>query len=226
MASTESVAGASNAFPLSGSGRIQRFISRNDTDGNGTLSLSEFEQIRQNLPGGSAISSTAAGSSASDADDDAEATSSAAELFGQIDTDGDGQLTASELTAYRQKQITAAQSALLNLQEVFGSGEGAPASRGSHSLGHHHRPVMDADSLADLSELTAATGSSATGTASRSGLDNLFSQLDTDGSGTISRGELSTFLVQAMASVTGATATPSSTTAATATAAPSKTATA
>lgn len=207
MASTQGVGTGNSPFSLNGSGRIERFVSRNDTDGNGTLSLSEFERIRQNLPGGSASSALSAESS--DGDGTTDSGSDAAALFGQIDTDGDGELTASELSAYRQKQITAANSALLNLQELFGDGEG-------RSIGHRHRPVMDADSLADLSELTTATAASASAPSDMA-LDGLFQQLDTNGSGAIDKGELSTFLVQAMAQITGTTASSTATTAASAT---------
>ena len=212
MASTQGVGTGNSPFPLNGfsggSARIDRFVSRNDTDGNGTLSLSEFEQIRQNLPGGSASSALSADNA--DSDGTTDSGSDAATLFGQIDTDGDGELTASELSAYRQKQITAANSALLNLHELFGNGEDG------RSIGHRHRPPMDADSLADLSELTAATTASAS-TPSATALDGLFQQLDTDGSGAIGKGELSTFLVQAMAQITGTAASSTATTAASAT---------
>ena len=203
MASTQSIGSSTNPFPVSGSGRIQRLIGRNDADGNGTLSLSEFETMRQTLPGASASSAASAGSSAA-----GDATSSAADQFSQIDTDGNGQLSGSELSAYRQKQRAAANSALLNLQEVFGGGQGGQASRG---VGHHHRPPADAqDGDATAATAAASTSAGATG-ASGSALDSLFAQIDGDGNGAVSRGELSTFLVQAMASLTGSTGTRSAT---------------
>jgi Ca2+-binding EF-hand superfamily protein len=203
MASTQSIGSSTNPFPVSGSGRIQRLIGRNDTDGNGTLSLSEFETLRQTLPGASAGSAASAGSSA--AAGTSAAGTSAADQFGQIDTDGDGQLSASELGAYRQKQRAAADSALLNLQEVFGGGEGGHAGRG---VGRHHRPPADAPN----GDATAATvAASASADASGSALDSLFARIDGDGNGAVSRNELSTFLVQAMSSITGGAGTGSAT---------------
>lgn len=65
----------------------EQMFAKSDTDGDGALSLGEFDVMRQNMPAGAASASNATDS---------------AELFGQIDANGDGKVTQAELQEHRK----------------------------------------------------------------------------------------------------------------------------
>ncbi|MCP5371233.1 MAG: EF-hand domain-containing protein [Hyphomicrobiales bacterium] len=88
----------------------QRFVAA-DTDGSGGLSLEEFEAVGQNLPSG--------GQKPPDAP-------TAAEIFSEIDADGDGNLTQEELLAHFQKVESRTQGALLQEQSAQPTGGPPP----------------------------------------------------------------------------------------------------
>lgn len=214
MSGTSSI-GASNSQYLNRiSSRIQSYVSRTDQNADGQISLGEFNAAGQNLPSGSASSTDPAasvsttGTAASGASSGSATDRSA--LFGQIDKDGDGQLSTTELTSYRQQQVSAARSALLNIQEVFGSGsKGSDSGSGEvRRGGHHHHGHRAASTGAEASTgPTASTSVTASAAASSNPLDALFKSLDGNGDGSVTKDEVSSFLMKSFGFASPATAT-------------------
>ena len=80
---------------------MQNFFSKVDTDGSGGISESEWQSAAKNRPAHSGGSRASSGSDASGAaDSSTSSSSSAADTFAQIDTDGNGEISQSELAAY------------------------------------------------------------------------------------------------------------------------------
>lgn len=165
-----------------------QMFSKLDTDGDGSVSLSELEDT----------AAKAAGGTASAAD-----TSKLEALFQSADTDGDGKLTESELDAQFRSLAPDTMSHMVQMQgqappspdEVFAKAD----SDGSGSLsldefkamgkahgGHHHHHSSD------------STSANAEGTASGDDdkLAQLFSKVDADGNGQVSQDELKAFFAQ------------------------------
>src|SRR4051794_26147167 len=83
-----------------GEGRI---FARYDINKDGKLSLDEFKAVEQNLP--------------ADAAKKGLATPDRETLFAEVDADGDGGITRSELKAFHAKQLAAMKADILALQE-------------------------------------------------------------------------------------------------------------
>ena len=116
---------------------VERALSRNDRDGDGQISFGEFGGSGQNLPTAAANSSSLATSGGKQG-----------AQFDQIDSDGDGYLSASELKTFQRAQIAAANTALLNLQNVLGSDAGlaeAPEIEPAESTGADSDNVLGYD---------------------------------------------------------------------------------
>lgn len=189
-----------------GSNLADNLISAFDTNGDGELSLSELDSAL-GVTGSSTTSSTSTdGTSSTDGSNNTGSTLTSSEVataFAKLDTNGDGEIDGSELTA--------------GLKQMHGGGHA-----------HHHHAAGSAQDMASslmnsldtngdgslsLSELTSAlsgTGSSSSTSGSTtdssdsstatsttgSQLSSLFNKLDTDGSGSISLGELTTAFQQ------------------------------
>ena len=221
MSSTASVGGSNSAYAYSTSRKVDRLISRADQNGDGQISLNEFDNVGQNLPVASATSSTS-GTSATGASAATTSATDRATLFGQIDTNGDGQLSSDELSTYKQQQVTAARGALLNLQEVFGgaSGSGGRTDGVGHAHRGHHQhaaPTQATDGSGTASQ-GDATGQVDAATASTGAptdpVSAFFSAVDTNSDGSISKSELSSFVTQMLSRLGSSTPTGSSTAAA------------
>ena len=108
-------------------------------------------------------------------------------LFASVDSDGDGQISASEFTNFAQRFSVEASSALLSAQEDGGEDSGTFASLDSNG-----------DGSLDEAEFAAGMPSPPPPPPEGGGIDemasSLFSALDTDGDGTVSAEELSAAL--------------------------------
>jgi Ca2+-binding EF-hand superfamily protein len=196
--------------PPSAANVASQVMSAVDTNGDGSLSLSEIE--------------TALGADTSSGADASPIASAISQAFSQIDTNGDGEISANELTNALQAQ-NQAQGAQQGPQGAHhhhhhAHGGGAPSSTdlASQLLGSAD---TDGDGTLSLSEIegalglsptssttstsstastdattaTAATMAAATPTSSSDALAALttaFGQLDTNGDGKLSASELST----------------------------------
>lgn len=179
MADISSIGASSSAYATNRMSRIDKLFAKNDRDGDGKLSLQEFSAIRQNAPSGSATTSSSS-------------VPRAADLFKQIDADGDGSITKDEMKTYRDQQVAQMRSAMLNLQEVFGSVGARGGAHGSHGHGHHHG--MDQAATQPVATGDATTTQSA---GQSDVVDALMKMLDTSNDGNISKDELSAFLQKA-----------------------------
>jgi Ca2+-binding EF-hand superfamily protein len=148
-----------------------------DTDGDGSLSLSEFSAIGQNVQG--------AGQGAGQVGNNGLDDNSIQQIFSAIDTDSDGKISRSEATTAFNKLSSAMQSGLLGAQEQFG----APPSPGELFAS------ADSDGSGGLSFdefKTAAAGDAPPGVSvpGDDQLKALFDKLDTNGDGTVSADEM------------------------------------
>ncbi len=170
--------------PPSAANVASQVINAADTNGDGSLSLSEVE----NALGASSTSSNA---------------STIAQEFAQIDTNGDGQISATELTNALQAQ---------NGSQGADGTQGAQGAHHHHHHAHHaggsqaggsqesssnlaSQILGTADTNGDgdlsLSEIENALGVSSTSSAATN-LTTAFNQLDTNGDGQLSQSELTT----------------------------------
>jgi len=163
MTSIASLGGASSQTDYF-TNKINDLFSKADTSGDGALSLGEFSAAVKNLPG----------STSSTGNNDPSS------LFKAIDKNGDGSVSKDELSSYVKAQVTQAQTALLNLQELFNGTQGTQG----HRRHHHH-----ANSLTP----TDTTGQSSTPT---DPLSTLFQAIDGNSDGSVSKDELSSFLTK------------------------------
>jgi len=139
-------------------------ISSVDTNGDGEISLSEFE----NALGGGSSNTASTSSASSSASSSAASTASAEDTvlaagFAKLDTNGDGEISASELTTEIQKALQSTQSGADQTSQT----EGAHHHHGGH---HHHMEGSDptstdsTDTASSGGSTTTAGSSSSTGT--------------------------------------------------------------
>jgi Ca2+-binding EF-hand superfamily protein len=183
MADISSIGASSSAY-ASRPTRIDRLFAKADGDGDGKLSIGEFQSIGQKTPGQAA---TTAGADATNP----------ADLFKKIDSDGDGSVTKDEMKTYQDQQVAQMRSAMLNLQEMFGAGSqhamgekamldlkaGAPSHR------HHHKADQATSAVANGQGTSTADAGDSTDVVTA-----LMKMLDTSNDGSISKDELSAFL--------------------------------
>jgi Ca2+-binding EF-hand superfamily protein len=160
--------------PPSSSDIAAKIISVADTNGDGTLSLSEVE--------------TALG---------ADTTSGAnplSQAFSAIDTNGDGQISASELTNALDAQKGAQGAQGAHHGHHHHHAEGAGGAGGASSTDLANQLISSADTNGDgqlsLTEVENALGSSVT-SGTTDALSKAFTSLDTNGDGQLSATELS-----------------------------------
>jgi len=165
----------------------EQMFSKIDSDGDGSVSLSEFE----------AGAAKAAGGTASTAD-----TSKIDDLFKSADTDGDGQLTEAELDAQfrnlapdmvgQMVQMQGQQGPEQDFSKADSDGNGTlsldefKSMLKGHGGHHHHHHTADATS--------ASADSTSSGGDDK--VSEMFSKIDADGNGQMSQDELKTFFAQ------------------------------
>lgn len=178
--------GATSLFSNGLSALGQSFVSRNDKDKSGGVSLDEFSsllQAGQNLPGSSGTSATSAAAS--------DATKA---KLAKIDTNQDGSISKDEANAYAQQLVQQLQAALVELQQAYGAGQ--QGSQHKHASLSSQFSAIDTNTDSGISkdELTAffaAKSGSETSAAARA--NQLFAKADTDNDGALSKEELSAF---------------------------------
>jgi Ca2+-binding EF-hand superfamily protein len=185
--------------PTSASSIASQIMSVADTNGDGSLSLSEVENAL-GMSTASGTDSTSGANSASGTDSSSGA-DALAQAFAQIDTNGDGEISQQELT-----NALAAQNGSQGAQ-------GAQGVHGAHHGGHHHHGASGAsgadstsstdlasqllgaadsnqDGSLSLTEVESALGVSA-GSSDATSLSTAFNSLDTNGDGQLSASEIS-----------------------------------
>jgi Ca2+-binding EF-hand superfamily protein len=105
----------------------------------------------------------------------AAATAKLADLFKAIDSSGDGFVSKDELTAFQQKQVAQMRDAMLSLQELLGTQGAGDASATRRRRHHHHNASQPSQSGTDP-------------------ISQLMGKIDTDGSGSITKDELTAYL--------------------------------
>jgi Ca2+-binding EF-hand superfamily protein len=176
-----------------------QIISVADTNGDGSLSLSEVE----NAIG----ADTASGTDTTSGSDTASGTNALTQAFNKLDTNGDGEISASELTDALSAQ-NAAQNGTQGPQGAHhhhhhghgggggGGAGGASGASGSSSTDLASQILGAADTNGDgdlsMTEIESALGvTSTSSTAATTALTSAFNSLDTNGDGQLSASELS-----------------------------------
>lgn len=135
-----------------GSKKLDRMFERLDTNKDGQISQAEFMVSGQNLQPGSAESATG---TPSDGAGSANSSSARRNLFKAMDTNGDGNISKEEASAF-SAQKTAARAALLSIQEQFGSGQ-PTSSTGTRRQHHHANAVQPIQAVQASTSVTPAT---------------------------------------------------------------------
>jgi Ca2+-binding EF-hand superfamily protein len=172
--------------PPSASDVAAKIISAADTNGDGSLSLSEIE--------------TAIGAGTTSGSNTAAGTDPLAAAFSKLDTNGDGQVSASELTNALSAQ-NAAQNGAQGPQGAHhhhhahgGGGSGGASGASSTDLASQILGSADANGDGQLSvaEIETALGASSTSSTDATNmLTSAIGKMDTNGDGTLSASELS-----------------------------------
>jgi Ca2+-binding EF-hand superfamily protein len=119
------------------------------------------------------------------------------QIFQKLDANGDGSVDKSEFeNALQTKGVGATQADQLFAKmdkDGDGSVSQAEFAKGAHR-GHHHRQV----------DQTQASSDSASASGSSSSLTDLFSQIDSDGDGSVSKAEFEAFGQKLSSQMTGA----------------------
>lgn len=139
-----------------------------DQDKSGAASLDEFVSVGQSLPAGRFDQSEDALSKA----------------YSELDSDGDGALTESEVAQGLARFAQESASALLGAQE-----EGPPPPSGGNGGGFFAQADADGSGSVSLEEFTSAGPQSV----SSDDAETLFSEIDSDGDGEITSSEDETF---------------------------------
>lgn len=182
--------GATSLFANGLSALGQSFVNRADKDKSNGVSLDEFASLVQ---GGQKVPGSSSGSATSVTPSDETKAK-----FAKIDSDSNGSLSKDEINSYNQQLVQQLQSALLDLQQMYGAG-------GSQGAGHKHHKQggladkpsaidTNSDNSVSKDELTAffaAKSGDATGAAARA--DAIFAKADTNNDGALSKDELSAF---------------------------------
>ena len=130
-------------------------LSQVDTSGTGSISETEFEQAFAQATSGTTGTSTPTSATNAVADS----------IFQKIDTNGDGQVSASEWNTFQQK---------------------VQAHQGGHGHHHHAQAADDADSTTSSTQSPAQTLQNL--------VAQLYKSADTNGNGQLSQGELTNWL--------------------------------
>ncbi|WP_293372560.1 EF-hand domain-containing protein [Phenylobacterium sp.] len=183
--------------PPTASSIASQIMSVADTNGDGSLSLSEIE---------TAIGAdSASGTNTTSGSDTASGSNALTQAFNAIDTNGDGEISASELTDALSAQ-NAAQNGAQGAQAAHhhhhhgggggGGGGGTSGAGGASSTDLASQILGTADTNGDgelsMTEIENALGvTSTSSTAVSNTLTSAFNSLDTNGDGQLSASELS-----------------------------------
>ncbi|HEX3366309.1 EF-hand domain-containing protein [Phenylobacterium sp.] len=173
--------------PPSASGVAAKIISVADTNGDGSLSLSEIEK--------------AIGADTTSGSDTASGTDPLSAAFAKLDTNGDGEISATELTNDLSAQNAAQQGAqgpqgAHHHHHHGGGGGGMSGAGGASSTDLASQILGTADTNSDgqlsMTEIENALGvTSSSSTTATNALTSAFNSLDSNGDGSLSASELS-----------------------------------
>jgi Ca2+-binding EF-hand superfamily protein len=170
-------------------GRQPPSFSTADADGSGGISLEEFKSAGPKPPGGNSGRIGGAGG--------------ADQLFGKMDSDGDGSVTETEFSDFQGKFSSDMQSAMLAMQEAMGGmppigmmrggGGGGGGSAGSGGDLTALFDAIDTDGSGGVSRSEFSTASASQETDESGSATKLFEAIDSDADGSITASEADTF---------------------------------
>lgn len=150
----------------------ERLLSKLDADGSGGVSDTELQGLLDHVAQKTGVSSQ----------------TSAADLFKQYDSNGDGSLNADELGNTMQSVLPPPSTMAFAQSRSADGGTRASGQGGDDLFG---KVDSDSDGAVSKAELQALLEAMSAGTASQMGVssDNVFSQLDADGDGSLTQAE-------------------------------------
>lgn len=169
--------------------KVQTSFSAADVNGDGKLSKTEFSAFDAAMKAGAPQGANGAGKAMPTADD------MTSQLFGKLDSDGDGSVTMTEIQAHAPPALSAdGMSALLKMQEADDSNT-SPVMQAFKAADTDGDGKLSKTEFAAFDTAMKANGQGGAGRAHHGGgtkmtADQVFDALDTNQDGTVSAEEL------------------------------------